>query len=210
MFDPPHRAHIALAEAARQCLPSGTWLVLVPAARSPHKSSGPQASDEQRLEMLRRATAGLARIGIWTEELDRGKDGSPSYWVDTLHSARRQWPESAEIRFLIGADQAGQFHRWRKPDEILTLARPVVVLREPIDTTEKLAEALRESHVWSATQIKEWLGWVIDLPLARASSTDARSLLAAGDEAGARQLLDPAVLDFIQQQQLYSEPFTGR
>ncbi|MCW5776185.1 MAG: hypothetical protein KIS87_07100 [Phycisphaeraceae bacterium] len=44
-FDPPHRGHTEPAAAARDAMmPPGSWLVFVPAARSPHKSAAPATS----------------------------------------------------------------------------------------------------------------------------------------------------------------------
>ena len=46
-------------------------LIYMPAARSPHKSTGPVASDADRIAMLRLALEGESRASVWTDEIDR-------------------------------------------------------------------------------------------------------------------------------------------
>lgn len=130
VFDPPHAGHVSLAALARdEVMGKGTELVFVPAACSPHKPGGAIASDSHRLAMLELATSDVPNCSIWTDELDRG---GASYWVETLERARAQLNTSVLMRFLIGADQAIAFHRWRAFADILSLAEPIVMLREPM------------------------------------------------------------------------------
>lgn len=76
-FDPPHVAHVRLPMRVREelerrmgCLGKGE-LIYVPAARSPHKTTGPVASDADRVAMLRLALEGESRASVWTDEMDR-------------------------------------------------------------------------------------------------------------------------------------------
>lgn len=139
-FDPPHTGHTRLPAAARDRLWPGrddAWIVFVPAARSPHKTTAARASDEDRVAMLRRAAEGIARAVVWTDEIDRARWSAsrgveaPSYTVDTVDRAREVLPAAPriELRLLIGADQAAAFHRWRSPRRIIALAPPVVMSR---------------------------------------------------------------------------------
>ena len=196
-FDPPHGAHIALAAAARDAaLGSDAWLVFVPAGQNPCKPTGPIASDAQRIEMLRLATAELERSAIWTDEVDRAaiEDG-PSYWSLTLDRARIAAPRATDLRFLIGADQAVAFHRWRDPDEIVRVAEPVVLLRAPHDTRKKLAAALR-GEGRNESEIRAWMDRVADVGVAEASSTAVRG--------GDRTSLNPRVAQYIRRHGLYT------
>jgi nicotinate-nucleotide adenylyltransferase len=221
MFDPPHLGHTALAGTARDLAlgPDG-WLVFIPAAASPLKSEAPAAAPRHRLAMLRLATAGISRAAIWTDELDRAvkpaPDGpagarspdapaalAPSFWVDTLRRARAILPPQTDLRFLIGADQALRFHDWRDFREILQLARPVVMLRWPDQSSDALLDTLRATGVWDHHELNSWRGAILPMPLAAASSTRARQYLQAGDRLAAAELLDPAVLRYIQDHQLY-------
>jgi nicotinate-nucleotide adenylyltransferase len=76
VFDPPHKAHVEIPRRVRdELFGRGAWLVYVPAAKSPHKLDGPVASDEERVEMLRLATARVARCAIWTDENRPRREG---------------------------------------------------------------------------------------------------------------------------------------
>lgn len=203
-FDPPTLAHVRIAERARAvgCSPSA-WIVFVPAARSPFKPD-PPAADADRAAMLTLATGCLERAVVWTDELDRARAGAPSYWIDTLARARETRP-TARFWFLIGADQAAAFHRWRDAHEILELASPLVVLREPYCDAAVLAAHLRATAVWSEDELTLWRDAVLPIPLVRGSATQARRALAAQpvDAAALDRLLDPAVLKFITEHDLY-------
>ncbi len=204
-FDPPTLAHVQIAGRARAgALRPGGWVVFVPAARSPFKPD-PPAPDPHRTAMLEIAADRLERAGVWTDELDRADDNTASYWIDTLRRARVARPE-ARFGFLIGADQAAAFHRWRNAHEILTLATPLVVLREPFTDAETLSAHLRATSEWSADELALWQHAVVPVPLVRGSATEARAALAAQprDDTALGRLLDPAVLDYIREHDLYT------
>jgi nicotinate-nucleotide adenylyltransferase len=62
-FDPVHVGHLVLAEEARER--RGLDRVLfVPAARSPHKRTAPEASPQDRLRMVEAAIAGNPSFGV--------------------------------------------------------------------------------------------------------------------------------------------------
>jgi nicotinate-nucleotide adenylyltransferase len=177
-FDPPHVAHIDLALAARDALARATgapWrLVYVPAARSPHKEAGPVATGAQRVAMLEAALEGAPGAVIWTDELDRASAGEPSYWINTVRRARDALGPGAPLRFLIGADQAVEFHRWREARAIIALAAPAVLARAEIDTPAALAGAMARSGFWTEAELGAWAGWLVDVGALAAASTAAR------------------------------------
>lgn len=202
-FDPVHRAHTAAAIAARDlAMPPDAWLVFVPAARSPFKEAVPGAPDSARFDMLSLALRDHARTAISDFELSRP---APSWWIDTVRHFRAAIPAAADLRFLIGADAAPAFRRWRDWREILRLARPVIMARPPITTADALADALRAEGSWSEGDIDAWrarfiAGAVIDI-----SATEIRAALAAGAPR-AVQFLDPAVHAYIKHHHLYRAP----
>ncbi len=194
-FDPPHLGHVDLAVAARDAaLGDRAWVVWVPAARSPHKDSV-GASAEDRLAMLRLATEGVERGAIWTDELDRAGGGAPSYWVDTLERALAVRGQGGSLRFLIGADQAGAFHRWRDARRILELAEPVVIPRDGVGDAGALVALLRETGAWDEGEIERWGGWFVRTDMLEVSSTRAR--------AGEMRALNPRVRAHIEARGLY-------
>jgi nicotinate-nucleotide adenylyltransferase len=206
-FDPPHRAHVQLPHLVARAACPDAILLYIPAAQSPLKSS-PAAADSHRLAMLRLATKSLPRAAIWTDELDRAAASPspiPSYWIDTLRRAAQAAPH-AQLHFLIGADQAADFHRWREYRDIVALATPLVVLRPPIDSSEKLRARLIESAAWTPVEIEQWLARIVPTPLLEDSATAIREKLAQG--ICEIPELDPAVHDYIRRHRLYG--FSGR
>ena len=198
-FDPPHRAHLELPPLARAAI-GCELLVYIPAAAAPLKD-GPVASDANRLAMLRVGLEGTPHTSIATLELDRA---GASYTVDTLREIRDQRPDTA-LRFLIGADQARQFHRWREHEAILDLAEPAVMLRPPLDAPGALLSEMA-AH-WSADELSAWRARFIELPPIDASSTRIRELLGARERRDEFEtLLTPPVLGYIEENALY----TGR
>lgn len=197
-FDPIHRAHVAVAAAARDALVGGGWLVFVPAARSPHKDRGPSVSDADRCGMLAAAIQSVPRSCIWTDELDRG---GPSYWADTAARARRLLGEGPVLRTLIGSDQALRFAAWSRPAEIEAIAEPAVVLRPPHETPKEFEAAA----IAAGLDAGVWSSRVVPAPVMDVSATDVRALLAAGryDDPALTSALDPAVLGYIRGRGLY-------
>ena len=203
-FDPPHRGHVELPERVRRAVEGrmggaggAAWLVYVPAARSPFKDVGPVASDEDRLEMLRRAVAGNPRAVVWDVEIERARrEGEgPSYTVETVERARRELGDDVTLRLLIGADQAAEFHRWRRPREIISMAEPLVMLRSPEESVEGLMARMRASGAWSEEELAAWAGRVVEVGTMDVSATRVREeLMKQGrDRERLREMVGDAV-----------------
>lgn len=173
-FDPPHRAHLALPQqAARQI--GADLIAYMPAGRAPHKLDQKQTDPQHRLAMLRLALAdqpGDVPTVVLTDEIERGPD-APSYTVDTLESLHQRIAPAAKLRLLIGADQLRIFDVWRKPERIVELAEPVVMVRPP-DTREALLESL------PSAQRDAWAKRLITTDLLDISSTEIREQASAG------------------------------
>lgn len=123
-FDPVHYGHLLLAESCQQqCSLDEVWFV--PAAMNPHKPAGTNASDEQRVEMLRLALAGHSGFDILEMELDRG---GASFTVDTLELLHTQFLDH-EFFLLLGADSLADLPAWKDPQRICELAVLSIVHR---------------------------------------------------------------------------------
>jgi nicotinate-nucleotide adenylyltransferase len=111
VFDPPHLGHVALAEGARDQLPTDRLLVLV-AERPGHKGVVADAQTRLRLAELALGRFGEVRL-----------DDHP-FTVDLLRDEQFEDPV-----FVLGADEWAAFDTWKEPDEVRRLARIAVASR---------------------------------------------------------------------------------
>ncbi|MBA3890056.1 MAG: nicotinate (nicotinamide) nucleotide adenylyltransferase [Gemmatimonadaceae bacterium] len=123
-FDPPHVGHLLTASDAVEALGLDR-LVLVPAATQPLKQGQAQATEEQRLAMVRLLVQSDQRLEVDPVEMERG---GLSFTVDTLAAYAARHP-GAELVFLVGADVLQSFSRWREPERIRALATIAVMQR---------------------------------------------------------------------------------
>ena len=123
-FDPVHLGHLLVAQAAIEELALDR-LFFIPAAQSPFKTDSQHASGVDRLRWLRLALAGKTNCEVDDQEIRRG---GISYTVDTLRDYAKRFP-SAELFYLIGADNVAKLPEWREPAELARLAEFVVVPR---------------------------------------------------------------------------------
>jgi nicotinate-nucleotide adenylyltransferase len=187
-FDPIHLGHVAMAEAAADCAGLDRVL-LIPASVPPHRAAA-TAPARDRLAMVRLAAAGHPRLEVSDIELRRA---GPSYTIDTLRALARERPR-AELHLLLGWDAARDIRAWHAPDEVLRLARPVVVSRPgyPVPTDRDLASAGIEP-TWAI---------LCDVPTPDVESTDVRRLLLDGGSLDG--LVDPMVEAYLRDRGLYA------
>lgn len=153
-FDPVHHGHLLLAEAALEQLDLDR-ILFIPAALSPFKQDRPPgASAEQRLRMLRLATASEPRFGVDDREIHR--DG-PSYTLDTVRSLLGDHP-GVRFLLLIGADNLAELERWHRIDELRNLVDFAVLDRgDDPGATECGFPVVKRRVDLSSTEIRERL-----------------------------------------------------
>ncbi|MDX1563822.1 MAG: nicotinate (nicotinamide) nucleotide adenylyltransferase [Phycisphaeraceae bacterium] len=198
-FDPPHLAHTRLpAEAAG--IVGADRLLYVPAGQPPHKTDRTLSSPEDRLAMLELALADRPHTDICTWELEQN---GPSYTVHTLEHLRRKHPD-ARFRLLLGADMAAIFYQWHRPEQILAMAEPLVMLRPPRTALDVLG-ALPENLPPAEQQ--RWADRIVKVDPIDISSTELRRHLQEGryEHPAVTEALDPAVLGYIREKNLYRE-----
>jgi nicotinate-nucleotide adenylyltransferase len=183
-FDPPHRAHVALAQAAVAQLGLDRLLV-VPTGQAWHKARALTPAPD-RLAMTRLAFDALPHVEVDERELHR--DG-PSYTIDTLRELRAAHP-AAELFLVMGEDQAQAFTRWREWEAILGIATLAVAGR-PSHAATKETTTL-PAHARAVR---------LALPSMPGSATEARELLARRQDAS--HLVPPAVARYIASHNLY-------
>lgn len=180
-FDPVHVGHLIVAQDAWAALGLDR-ILFIPAAVPPHKRGRVVATPEQRLKMLRAATAGDPRFAVSDVELERP---GPSYTVDTLAELHERDPEGA-LFLLLGVDQFRDFHTWREPERITRLARLVVLSRGGVEAAAPPFE-IPHQHL-TVTRID-------------VSATEIRRRVAAGEPI--RYLVPEAVEHIIRRDGLY-------
>jgi nicotinate-nucleotide adenylyltransferase len=209
-------------ELARACheeaMLDEVWFT--PTAIQPLKHGGPQASDVDRIEMLRLAIESVAtdsseprpRFAVCPPDSTELAEVRPrispqftwrvctleidrggfSYTVDTLRQIHEELPE-AKLFFLMGADALRDVPNWKTPAEIFRLATPLVVRRA--------GEPPPELFSIQAMCPAENQPLQIAMRLVDVSSSEIRRRLAAGETL--EGLVPQAVADYITAHGLY-------
>ncbi len=180
-FDPIHFGHLRVAENAREVL--GLEEVrFIPAREPPHKPKGGLCAVEDRLAMVRLATASNPAFAV--SDLEVRRDG-PSYAVDTLLAIAAE-PEGHELFLIVGSDTLPEIASWREPQRIFGLCTLAVAARPGAPVGEAPAGA-RVVTVPGP-----------ELPL---SATAVRQRAREGRSV--RYLVPDAVANYIETRRLY-------
>lgn len=185
-FDPPHVAHVALAQAAIENLRLDV-LFVIPTGEAYHKSRSLTPA-VHRLEMAYLAFADLDCVVVDPRETLRT---GPSYTVDTLLEMRTEYPD-AQLFLILGEDQAQAWGSWHRFSEIPGLATICVAER---------ADSTRARGIFNALTSEIPGLRLLEMPPMEVSATDIRLRLAHGQPA-APLVFDP-VARYIAQHHLY-------
>jgi len=188
-FDPPHLAHLAVAEEAREVL-GLSRVLFVPAGEPWQKATRSVTPGRLRMAMLERAIAGNPAFVLDAMEVERA---GPSYTVDTL-AALVTSGVASDPWFILSSEALAGFATWREPERILELARLCVVPRG--DSPEAALAAFRGRF-----RVPEERLAVLRHPRLAISSTDIRARARAGRSI--RYLVPDAVVAFIAEYALY-------
>ena len=166
-FDPPHWAHLILAEAARgQLALDRVWWVLTP--DPPHKDRPDISPYAARKRMVLAAISG--NDGFELCEVEQERPG-PHYMADTMDILQARRPGDAFV-LLIGEDSLRDLPLWHQPERLLRKF-PLAVLRRPGSEADlaELDKALPEV----AARVT-----FLDAPRQEISSTAIRACVRAG------------------------------
>lgn len=190
-FDPPHKAHVALAQAAVAHLELDT-LHIIPTGRAWHKARNLSPAPD-RLAMTQLAFKGLPHLLVDDRELNRV---GPTFTIDTLEALQLENPQ-AQLYLIMGADQFAAFRQWHRWEAILKLAIICIAGRAQFSWAGDQFDAYNE-------QKSRFL--MLPLPLMAVSATQIRQLLADGiaKSPGINDLVPEAVARYIALHQLYS------
>ncbi|MBC8280643.1 MAG: nicotinate (nicotinamide) nucleotide adenylyltransferase [Chloroflexi bacterium] len=168
-FDPIHLGHLSIAQSAMKQAELERVL-FIPAGHPRFKQAEPTASVEQRLEMVRLATANTPSFEVCDIEATRP---GPTYSIDTLVELTADLGSNAKLFFIVGLDVLNQLHRWKDPERVLALCQ-LLVLDRPGE----------QSFDWDEfyQRVPEAKGQVqtVAAPLIDVSATELRRRLATG------------------------------
>jgi nicotinate-nucleotide adenylyltransferase len=228
-FDPIHRGHIALAQAAREKF-GLTRVLFVPANIPPHKQKQPLSAFAHRYAMLALATAADKALVPSLLEAPAEHPAPPSksvsissrtaklpdanYSIDTLRRLKQSLKKIDQIFFLIGIDAFRDIAQWRDAEGLFALCEFIVSSRPGYslaDVANSLPEKLRPAaHITKPFEKQPARGdlvlngatvHVLDGLHHAISATAIREAVAAGKPLG--KFVDPAVADYIKKCDLY-------
>ena len=209
-FDPPHLAHVAVANAARQALQLDRVL-FAPVGLQPLKPTGASASFEDRVAMTRLAIANHPGFDISLADAPKPFSVHPNFTFDTLTSLRGSLPKNSQLFLLIGADSFRTLYHWHRAAELPFLANLIVASRPNEDlgdlsvilppgvAIEPLGQSNQYRLIGNAGEQSQ-LTILPDLHY-DISGTQLRNQIHG--ETGNPPLLEPAVLEYIHQHHLY-------
>jgi nicotinate-nucleotide adenylyltransferase len=217
-FDPIHRGHLALAQAAADRF-SLRQVLFVPANTPPHKQRQPLTAFVHRYAMVVLATQGDKR---WVPSLlEAGLVGSgggvaqaANYSIDTVRHVKRTLKKADRLFFLIGMDAFKDIAKWREAQALLAECEFVVASRPGFslrDVAESLPEPLRPpAAVTKPFQQQPATGdlalpgvtlHLLDGVQQNVSATTIRTAAAQGKPLG--RWLDPRVAEYVRKMGLY-------
>jgi nicotinate-nucleotide adenylyltransferase len=214
-FDPIHRGHLALAQAAAS-RHSLRQVLFVPANVPPHKQKQPLTAFIHRYAMVTLATQDEKQFMPSLLEAAGAEPNSAgaNYSIDTIRRLKQTLKKSDRLFFLIGIDAFKDVAKWREARALLAecdfivASRPGFSLR---DVAESLPEDLRPPAAVTRPFHKQPASGDLVLPGVtlhllegvnqNISATAIRAAAAQGKPL--TRWLDPRVADYIKKQGLY-------
>ena len=179
-FDPPHNAHLALAQAAVAQLALDELRIL-PTGDAWHKSRQLTPA-HHRLAMARIAFSLVPHAVVDDREIRRS---GATHTIDTLRELQAESP-GAELFLVMGEDQAIALTQWRDWQEIVRLATLAVAGRPRAEQHATLSTSGLPPGARTAQ---------LQLPSMQENSSDIRARLARGEDIAS--LVPPGVASYI-------------
>jgi len=196
-FDPVHYGHLRSALEVKELFGLDE-VRLIPCYQPPHRDQ-PKASATMRLQMLQQAINHEPGLVVDSRELNRA---GPSYMVDTLKSLREEFSEQTLLLF-IGSDAFENLTHWHCWQQLFAYAH-LVVLTRPGYAIKSLDSFFNPRLADDKTELsKTPAGAIFFQPVTQLdiSATAIRNMIAL--KQSPRFLLPYAVIEYIQQHQLY-------
>lgn len=191
-FDPIHLGHLILGEKAYEQLSlDAVWFM--PSGNPPHKKNRVgRATDEQRVEMVRRAIEGNPHFSLSLIEMH---EEGYTYTYRTLEQLQKDNPDT-DYFFIIGADSLFDFETWKEPQRICRACTLVAAVRNhtPLAELDKKMQELSERFCGTFLRL--------DTMNIDVSSLHLRQWIAKNKSI--RYYVPDSVIQYIRQQNIYA------
>ena len=222
-FDPIHRGHLALAQAAVERFEL-RQVLFVPANVPPHKQKQPVTAFVHRYAMVALATADQKHFvpSMLEAPAELRAAGStkasmpapPNYTIDTVRRLKQTLKKADRLFLLIGIDAFRDIAKWYEAKALLAECDFVVASRPGFslrDVAESLPESVRPPAAVTKPFQKQAASGDLVLPgvtlhllegvQQNVSATMIRAAAAQGKPLG--RWLDPRVADYVRKTGLY-------
>lgn len=190
-FDPIHIGHLILGEKAYQQF-GLEKIMFMPSGNPPHKQHREgRATDEQRVEMVRRAIVDNPHFALSLEEMNA--DGY-SYTYRTLERLKGQNP-GVEYYFIIGADSLFDFDGWKEPGRICQAAKLLVAGRNHVEKPRLISQMKYLGEKYNGEF------FLLDIPNLDISSKMLRKWIAESESI--LYYVPDSVYTYIKEQKIY-------
>jgi nicotinate-nucleotide adenylyltransferase len=226
-FDPIHRGHTALAEAALERYKLNR-IHFVPANTPPHKLQQPLSPFIHRFAMVALATA--VKRNFLPSLLESPEDpapatrkertAKPNYTIDTVRRLKESFKSADRLFLLIGIDAFAEIAQWHQAEALFRECAFIVASRPGYslaDVATALPESLRPKIEVTRPFQKQAATGDLVLPGATihlldkvhqlVSATAIREAAAAGKPLA--RFVDASVADYIKKTGLYRPTAAG-
>ncbi len=145
-FDPVHACHLSIARQAKRALTLDR-VIFIPSGDPPHKSRESLAPAHHRLNMVKRAVAGLPDLTVSDVEITAP---DTTYTIDTLQTLRET--VKGELWFIIGLDAFLEIAGWKSVETLLSSTNFLVLSRPDVHFSQ--VASLRPLPPLPATQLQ--------------------------------------------------------
>ena len=205
-FDPVHFGHLRLATELAEAFHLEK-VIFIPAGLPYQRGRGAHASNDQRLTMLRLATARDARFDVDDRELKRAGN---TYTYDTLAEIRKERGPDTPLVFLAGTDAFAKIDTWHRWTELFDLAHFAVAVRANDEAWFSTGPGTIPREAWPRITLNPHelasapAGKVMTFAMTPLSISSTAIRTAAGEGASIRYLTPDPVVEFIRSHNLYS------
>ena len=205
-FDPVHFGHLRLATELGEAFHLEK-VIFIPAGLPYHRGRGAHASNDQRLTMLKLATARDARFDVDDRELKRGGN---TYTYDTLAEIRKERGPGTPLVFLLGTDAFARIDTWHRWAELFDLAHFAVAVRAGDEAWSSKGPGTIPRDIWPRITLNPHeldsapAGKVMTFAMTPLSISSTAIRASAAEGASIRYLTPDPVAEFVRSHNPYT------